>query len=199
MNKFLEDWLDEFDEFELDLSQDESSLSTYFDEQTTKLSKIAEQLKNKLDSLELDEKGKNLKGKVEHLQVQLALGKAESRDAFEEQKGKIEHAVHDVRTSLDEWEDSLEGKAENWGKDVKSFAEKIQARLETMRLQYHLGAADMGDGIEEKRKELKAKVHELREKAKEKADSADDHWEEFTDEVSEAYDHMKKAVRGLFA
>ena len=39
----------------------------------------------------------NIKAKFEHLQVQLALGKAETAEELHEQKKKISAAIHDVK------------------------------------------------------------------------------------------------------
>ena len=42
----------------------------------------------------------HLKAKWEHLELQLALGKAETEDEFKEQKKKLSLAIHDIKALL---------------------------------------------------------------------------------------------------
>jgi hypothetical protein len=71
-----------------------------------KLEEIKKETKDKINHIKWDvnsvvEDGKDayesIKSKVEHLQVQLALGKAETADEIHEQKKKISAAIHDVK------------------------------------------------------------------------------------------------------
>ena len=48
-----------------------------------------------------DEKKTEIQARFEDVQVQLALGKAEARDAFEAQKEKIHHSIATLETTLD--------------------------------------------------------------------------------------------------
>jgi len=51
-------------------------------------------------SLQNNEELNNLKAKFEHLEVQLALGKAETKDMLEEQKKNLSKAFQDVKDFL---------------------------------------------------------------------------------------------------
>ncbi len=71
-----------------------------------KLEEIKKEAKDKINHIKWDvnsavEEGKEtyekIKSKVEHLQVQLALGKAETADELHEQKKKISASIHDVK------------------------------------------------------------------------------------------------------
>lgn len=71
-----------------------------------KLEEIKKETKDKINHIKWDvnsavEDGKeayqSIKAKVEHLQVQLALGKAETAEELHEQKKKISAAIHDVK------------------------------------------------------------------------------------------------------
>lgn len=75
-------------------------------ELSDKLEEIKKETKDKVNHLKWDvnsviEDGKeaynHLKTKMEHLQVQLALGKAETADELHEQKKKITTAIHDIK------------------------------------------------------------------------------------------------------
>lgn len=60
--------------------------------------------KIKADASALAEKGKDraeeLKAKLQHLEVQLALGKAETKDEIEKQKKNISEALHKLKHTL---------------------------------------------------------------------------------------------------
>ena len=71
--------------------------------------------------------------------------------------------------------------------------------MELLRLKYTLGKADFEDALEEKRKDLKAKVQHMKAKTKSVENEEDSKWEETKEELSEAYDNFKKAIKGLFS
>lgn len=48
------------------------------------------------------EKWNKLKGKLQHLELQLALGKAETKEMFEEQKKNLKEAIADVKKVINE-------------------------------------------------------------------------------------------------
>ena len=194
MNKYLDDWMKELDDLEVQLDLDEGEIAENFEATKSKFHNWIEDVKGKLDSLEAE--GQNLRGKLDHLRVQLALGKADSRDAFEEQKSKIEHAVEDVSNNFRTWEQKAE---DTVGTHLTDLSEDFKAKLDVLRLQYHLGKADAADELNEKRSELKSKLAELKVKAKQEMDEADDKFDAFSEEVSEAYTHIKKALKGLFS
>jgi hypothetical protein len=71
-----------------------------------KLEEIKKETKDKINHIKWDvnaavEDGKDtyqhIKTKVEHLKLQLALGKAETAEELQEQKKKISAAIHDVK------------------------------------------------------------------------------------------------------
>ncbi len=201
MNKFLEDWMAELDELEVDLDMDGMDVSDYFEKGKNELKEAVDSLKSKVDKLGTGEKAQSLKGKLEHLQLQLALGKAESKDAFEDQKGKLESALHEMGHKLDEWEEAVEEKTDTLTAGMKEKAEKFRGKLDMMRLHYHLAQADARDELEEKRKTLRSRIHDTKSKltsAKEKDGDDDSIWDEVKEEVGESYNHLKRAIKGLF-
>ena len=89
MSEFIKKWKDKLDELEEKLNLQSHQVAESFEAQKAKMTS---QLSDKIQSLKdtkLDEQTAGLKAKMEALQVQLALGKAESKDAFEAQKKEL--------------------------------------------------------------------------------------------------------------
>lgn len=198
MNKFLKDSLQELDDLEIHLDLPDDAIADFFEAQKESLKGWVENTKEHLQSVELGEEGNKLKAKLEHMQVQLALGKAEGRDAFEAQKEKLEHSINDTASQLKKWEDGAEAGIDKFSDDFHQMADAFKDRLELLRLKYTLGKADLKDEFEEKRKDLKDKIQAIKSKAP-KEEDGDDKWDEVKEEIGEAYDHLKKAVRGIFS
>jgi len=84
---------------QLNLSVDE--INARLAEHEAKLKDAAEQLQTRLaDSID-DETKMKIQSTMEHLQVQLALGAAEGRDAFNTKKKEITRAVAEFNAELD--------------------------------------------------------------------------------------------------
>ena len=198
MNKFFEDWQQELDDLEIHLNLPIDAVSDFFEAQKESLKGWIDNTKEHLESVELGEEGQKLKGKLEHMQVQLALGKAEGRDAFEEQKGKLDEAMKETASQLKVWEDAAEAGIDKFSDEFHSMTGAFQDRMELLRLKYTLGKADLKDEMEAKEKELKKKIQEIKAKAPNQ-DDGEDKWDEVKEEIGEAYDHLKSAVRGLFS
>lgn len=202
MNKYLEDWMKEVDELEIDLDLDGIAVEDYFEKGKNELKDALDALKEKVDNVKLNDKANDLKGKLEHLQVQLALGKAETKDAFEDQKGKLETAIADLSKKVDEWEEAVEAKTDDITASLKERTSKFQTKLDMMRLHYHLAQADARDEMEEKRKALRTRIHDTKTKlaaAKEKEGGEESKWDEVKEELGESYNHLKNAIKGLFS
>lgn len=202
MNNFFKDWLKELDDLEVDLDMDGISVEDYFEEGKNELKEAMDGLKERVEKISGGEKSQSLKGKLENLQVQLALGRAEGKDAFEEQKGKLDTAISEIGHKVDEWEDSLEETTDDITAAIKGKTESFRTKLDMMRLHYHLAQADARDELDEKRKALKTKIHETKTKlaaAQEKEGDEESNWDEVKEELGESYSHLKSAIKGLFS
>ena len=198
MDKYLQDWVKSLDDLKVELNDlDEKLLPDFFEEQKAKTQERLTEIREKVDAKYGDE-ANELRAKMDHLKVQLALGKAEGRDAFEEQKGKLDHALRDARNQANALSDKL---GSNLGDELHGLKQSLQAKMEVLRLQYALGKADARDELEEVRKDLSHRVAALKASAKKRMDEskADEKWDGFKDEMKEAFTHMKGAVRGLFS
>lgn len=77
---------------------------------------------------------------LEHLQVQLALGKAESRDAFGEKKKQIQHAIAEFNARLDaadaEEEREMSAQVDEFLRAYAEQAAALEAELAAMEESY---------------------------------------------------------------
>lgn len=83
---------------------------------------------------------------LEEFQVQLALGKAEARDKFEEVKKSLNKSLQTAKRKAAEY---------------KKQAEPFQARLEHLRVQLALGKAETRDALLEQKKRILKAIREL--------------------------------------
>ncbi len=200
----------------------------------------------KQDFLDLG-KGKLTQAKayLEELEVQMALGKAEARDAFQREKKNLTSFLNKQKTQFKETEDiadehraallqslevlesqlglELPGGKRDFDKQKKETLEKIyqleynlreafgdvshslqdqlndfKIKLDTYRVQLALGSYDNEEELTNRKNELQQTVDKLRLKLQKEATN-EDRMENFTKEVSESFDHMKKAFSDLFA
>lgn len=140
------------------------------------------------------EKKEELLTKYEELQVQLALGKAETLEAFEAQKLKIEDAMKDfqkvVHTVDDELSD-IPGLLANIGTQLNS-------KFEAFEVQFELAKAESQDILEEKKKELSNQLNELKKKLENRNYLTDDQLEGFSKDITSGLSQIKNAFSKLF-
>ncbi|UKN03148.1 hypothetical protein K6119_06425 [Paracrocinitomix mangrovi] len=158
-----------------------------------------EELKKKFDSFVFDTKSKFNNGKdklekvqediqnlFEELRVQLALGKADGIDTFHEQKKKITNKLRDI-----------ENKIKNNPTLGKAYAivlveiEKFKVLLEWLEQKFNEGKDFAVENFEAGKKELNAFIDKVKDKFKEEPETT--RWENFQDEMTQAFSHVKKA------
>lgn len=145
-------------------------------------------IQNKVHDLKNTNTGMQITNALEHLEVQLTLGIAESKDLFEAQYKKIHAAIQALEFSLKEDKDIQDEYVQ-----LRFELEKFKIKLELMALHFQLNKIKVAYNFETKKKvflesiaQLKNRIHTQGEETKEK-------WVHFQDELSEAYEHLKKA------
>lgn len=206
MNPNLDKSTEELDDLDIQISLGEEEYVDAFEEQKTKFlawaKSSAAAINEQVEKYGVNEKADSLKAKFEELQVQLALGKAESKDAFEGQREKLESSMADCTKAFDEYRESAGDKATEMGNKFQGQIEKFQTKLDVFRMHFALGSADAQDEWKEKKKELQAKVAELKAKAtksgEEASEEAGEKWEEVKAEAAEAYENVKSTLKRFF-
>ena len=199
MDKYLEKWSEKIEDIEVQLDLGEEEAIEAFEKQKGRLKEFIDKSKASLENLGLDEKATKLKADLEQLQLQLALGKAESKDAFEAQKEKLEQALHSASEKFQEIRGSADDTYDEVVHNLEDATSSFQTRMDLMRLQMALGKAEAREAFEEKKAELRQKLAEVKIKVEEREKIGEEKWNEFTDEIGEAYSHFKGALKGLFS
>jgi hypothetical protein len=203
MNSFLKKWNEELEDLEVNISLGEEEYMEAYETQKANFMAFLDRSAKSIDDLHLEEKAMPIRTKLDELRVQLALGKAESKEAFEKQQKNLTELMHKAGEAYEEAKTDAGEKSSELANSFKEQAEHFRTKLDMFRLHFHLGSADASDEMKEKKNELQEKVRDLKAKASEKAeemgDEADDKWDEVKEELGEAYDHMKGALKRLFS
>ena len=94
---------------------------------------------------------KNAATKLEELQVQTALGKAELSDKLEEIKKEAQHKISQMRADLN-----------SVVKDKKESLDHLKAKLEHLELQLALGKAETAEELKEQKKKLTEAIKDIK-------------------------------------
>ncbi len=133
------------------------------------------------------EKITQLKTTFETLQVQLALGKAETKEVFDAQAKKIDKALSEVEAFI------TKNKITNvYYAELQMEIEKFRIKLDILKLQYELKKIGVKDEFETKKREFLKDLSDIRKNLLEKEGNAEQTWEHFRNEISDAYSHLKK-------
>jgi hypothetical protein len=130
--------------------------------------------------------------KIEELEVQLALGKAESKELFEEQKKKILKTLSHVESEVKNWVNSGKLPA-----DFSHDIEKFKLKLEIIRLKFELKKFEVTDAFKDQMTHARQQVDKIKTSVKDKFKEKSDQYENFHDEILEGYAHFKKALKNL--
>lgn len=133
-----------------------------------------------------------VKQKIEELELQLALGKAETKDEFEKQKGNLTKAILSIENTIKVWMKDAEHSS-----TFDHEIEKFKLKLEILRLKFNLKKFEVKDDFREQMATTKREIEKIAELAKSKLKEGKMKYKDFTAEISNGYDQLKKAVKRL--
>ncbi len=136
--------------------------------------------------------------KLDHLQVQLALGKAEARDAFEEQREKIFKALTEFESLADQ---KLTGVALESGRlweDLVGRAGTLEAEFEALRHGFMAEGRQQLTRVEATKQELLQKLRAYRDDLNAKRQTVQARADTFEIDLREGLAQIKTAFRRLF-
>ncbi|MEZ4829354.1 MAG: hypothetical protein R3C61_24160 [Bacteroidia bacterium] len=199
MNQYLEDWSKELDDLEVQISLGEDEIVAAYEKQKAAFFEFINESKSKIGEISSDERVQKLKGKLESLQVQLALGKAESMEAYHEQKEKLDSAIDEAKEEYQEFMASLGEKKQSLSGNLSGKFEQFRTKLDMFHVQFALGSEEAKEELKEKQQEISASMAAFRKKIEEKKEEAEESWEEFTEDVAEAFGEFKNSVKNFFS
>lgn len=169
VNQWMSDWNKRFEEFQVQFTLGKMDAAENFEKYKELMRNSVSGWKASLDKL--DDKSdaylRDVRATLEELMVQLNLGKAEGKEAFEAQRTKIEQLLRELKQT---------GKAtydENFDRMMRLFEQSSQTfktGLEIVQLQYTLGKMEAKDKALEVQKEVTAKLEEMNRAFKEAQD-----------------------------
>ena len=139
-----------------------------------------------------------VQAKLEHLQVQLALGKADARDTFEEQREKILKALNEFESVA---EQKLKGVAFESGKvweDLVGRTSKLEAEFEALKDRVESEKAKQQVTLEWKKEELLTKLVLFKDQVKAKRVAAQAKADVLESDLREGLGHIKARFRKMF-
>lgn len=147
---------------------------------------VRETIDRALTALGDGESTAKLRQKLDELRVQLALGRMETRDAYQTQREHILHGIDGVRQEWHHLDADLRDQ-------LSDKAESLQTKLNALGLELGLGALIAEDDLKVRKDELSLQARRLAEKL----NLAGEHASEFAGEVRDAWTDLKDRLRNL--
>jgi hypothetical protein len=182
----------EIDELVVQFALGKAEGKEKFEEIKKEFRQRVSELKKLLETAALDFLTPETRQKIDHLEVQLALGKAESKELFEEQKKKIIKALSEVEAAIKPWINSIK-LPDNFSHEM----EKFKLKLEIIRLKFQLKKFEIKDVFKDNMADTRRKIEKINAGIKHKLEAGSLKYSDFQDEMSLAYKHLKKALTDL--
>lgn len=148
-----------------------------------------------------DEKKTEIQARFDELQVQLALGKAEARDAFEAQKKKIQRSIATLESTIDR---ELDAAGQSIDESLRKAANKfivaaigLEAQMEALEVQFEVKKPGAQAQFEQKKGQLVAQIDEYKRQLEEKKQMAKEKAATFEKELSDGISRIKQAFKKL--
>jgi len=178
----------ELDELRVKIALGKMNGADLFEEMKKDLHTVFHQLSSEVKS-EGKEVADSIISKIENLQLQLALGKADALDEYEEQKSKINHSIDDLEQNVRDARSRLSYDSRI---KIQNELEKFKLKMEVLQIRYELGRLDLKDNVETKKQKFKKEFDQLLETMK---DESSDKLEEYGKNLREAYDTLRKSLQ----
>ena len=185
----------------------EAQLTQTKDQAMQRLEQRKQQLQDLLRQVQADvQKSKEMaeqaktevQAKLEHLQVQLALGKADARDAFEDQRVKTLKALNEFESVA---EQKLKGAAFESGKVWEDFVDRtstLEAEYEVLKDRFEHEKVRQQVTLESKKEELLARLVLYKDQLKAKREVVQAKADVFETDMRQGLDQIKAGVKKLF-
>ena len=185
----------------------EAHLTQTKDQALERLEQRKQQLRDLLNQVQADvQKSKEMAAQaktevqatLEHLQVQLALGKADARDTFEEQRAKILKALNEFEFIA---EQKLKGAGFESGKIWEDFVgrtSRLEAEFEAIKDRFETEKAKQQVTLEWKKEELLAKLVLFKDQLNAKRVVVQAKADVLETDLRQGLDQIKAGVRKFF-
>lgn len=193
--KKINDWKSLAETLNILLHLEADEIKDEFNNQKKSLSVWLESVNDSLHNVKdlSEEKAQKLKSSIDMLQVQAALGKAETEDDLKEQQQKISDGIQQLQVDITEAFDSSKVKIENVALEAADNLDDFFTRFDIFRLQIYLGKEEAKEEWEQKKKEISTQLQKINTKIANGYEDQVDNWDHFSDEMTDAWKHIKHA------
>jgi hypothetical protein len=196
----MDEWKAKIEHLNVQLHLGAKEAGDIFEEQKKQLADWIHKAKKQIKDSKLisEEKTQELRTKLDELRVQAALGKAEGRDAIQEQQKKISLSMKQFRDDVEKTISIATEKEGQLEEDLKEGINDFKTRFDLFRLRSHLAQMDAEDLWNNKRKDLSSRLHNLKVTLEKEKESGSKKWKGFSKEMGEAWKHFVNAIDEAF-
>ena len=185
---------------EAQLTQTQEQVMQRLEQRKQQLRDLLQQVQTDVQkSKEMAAQAKNdVQAQLEHLQVQLALGKADARDTFEEQRTKILKALNEFEFVV---EQKLKGTTFESGRvweDFVGLTSTLEAEFEALKGRFESEKAKQQVTLESKKQELLTKLVLFKDQLQAKRVVVQAKADVLETDLREGLDQIKAGVRRFF-
>jgi ElaB/YqjD/DUF883 family membrane-anchored ribosome-binding protein len=193
--KKLNEWKSLADDLNVLLHLEADVIKDEFENQKKQLKVWLESVNDWMSNVKdvSEEKKNKVKSSIEKLRAQVALGKANTEDALIEQQQNISHGIEQLKINITEAYESSKIKIGNFARDAADKLDDFHTRFDLFRLQLHLGKEEAKEDWDQKKKDISDQLHKIKIKIANGYDDQADNWDHFSDELTEAWQHIKRA------
>jgi hypothetical protein len=173
----------ELEKFEVTATLGKMEAMKVFEQVKESYSNLVHDIDNRIDYAE--DRYNTMKAKVEALRLQLYLGKADTLEKYVEQRNRILHAIHEVRSEIIVNPRFIRGYAV-----MLDVLERLQVKLEVLNDYMETGAEKTRRSMKDRMETVENIIKDLRKKF---TTIKEDHFDVFQKEMTEAYAHLKNA------
>ncbi len=201
MDTKLDEWEHTALAIEAQLQSTKEQALSRVESQKKKMSAAAARIQQAIQkSTQIPEQVKQeIKSEIDNLQVQLALGKAEARDGYQNQKKKIMQGISGIEARIARHEAELD---KHWEAAITEWIREeiaLEAELEAAHIQYEAEKAERRAEFEAKKREITSQINAYRENIADKRQMASDKLGTFEGELSAGMDQIKRAFSNLMS
>jgi hypothetical protein len=205
MNSKLDKWEAEATAFQAQLELNKEQVKERVEKQKQALGEITQQMKDKIDAAGdyTDETKAKIKSSFENMQVQLALGVADTRDGYQDWKQKVQSSVAGFEKEL---ELALDEKGTQLGAGLDALKDAYvkqtgawEAEIDAMQAQFQEAKASAKADFEKYKQDAQSKINDYKQELNEKRKLAADKFGDFEAELSSGATQIKDAVKNLFS
>ena len=201
----LDKWEAQATALQAQLELNKADVIERVDEQKRRLEQVAQHVRDKIDEAGglAEETKTKVRASFEHLQVQLALGAADTRDAYQVWKQKVQSSITVFEADLDvaiaEEDAALMADLDALMDAYVREADALEAEIDAMQAKFDEDKARAKADYEKYKKDVQSKIDTYKGELDEKRKTASGKLDTFETELSAGATKMKDAFNNLFS